>query len=397
MLDEERTTFGIRRCGSTRQHGLRINGETVELRGACIHHDNGLLGAAAIARAEERRIEILKAAGFNAIRSAHNPISKAALDACDRLGMLVMDETFDMWTEPKSPFDYSLAFPEWWERDVEAMVAKDFNHPSVVMYSIGNEIFETGRPIGSTWGRRLAEKIRSLDDTRFVTNGINLMLSVADRLAEMLGDAAGQDADVNTMIAAIGDVMQQISASEAVTRATEESARRARRRPGSTTGTRATRSTASCSPTASSSAARPSPTHIDVLWRLVREHPHVIGDFTWTGWDYLGEAGIGRVDHPDEHYAATGIAAPYPWLTGWVRRHRHHRPPAADVLLPRDGLRAPARARTSRSSGRSSTGARRSRRRGRGRTRCRAGAGTCRRDRPRPSTSTATPTRSSSS
>src|SRR4029079_10303875 len=86
----------------------------VKLRGACIHHDNGLLGAAAVARAEERRVELLQAAGFNAIRSAHNPISKAALDACDRLGMLVMDETSDMWTEAKSSFDYSLAFPEGW-------------------------------------------------------------------------------------------------------------------------------------------------------------------------------------------------------------------------------------------------------------------------------------------
>ena len=144
--------FGIRTLQLDPTHGLRINGETVKLRGACIHHDNGLLGAATIARAEERRVEILKEAGFNAIRSAHNPISRAMLDACDRVGMLVMDETFDMWTKAKSSFDYSLAFPEWWERDVEAMVAKDFNHPSVILYSIGNEILETGTPIGSTLG-----------------------------------------------------------------------------------------------------------------------------------------------------------------------------------------------------------------------------------------------------
>jgi beta-galactosidase len=109
-LDEERTTFGIR---TLQQRGLRINGQPVDLRGACIHHDNGLLGAAAITRADELRIELLKAAGFNAVRSAHNPLSKATLDACDRVGMLVMDETFDMWTERKSPFDYALAFPEW--------------------------------------------------------------------------------------------------------------------------------------------------------------------------------------------------------------------------------------------------------------------------------------------
>ena len=316
VLDEERTTFGIRTLRLDPRHGLRINGETVKLRGACIHHDNGLLGAAAIARAEERRVEILKAAGFNAIRSAHNPISKAALDACDRLGMLVMDETFDMWTEAKSPFDYSLAFPEWWERDVEAMVAKDFNHPSVILYSIGNEIFETGSPIGSVWGRRLAEKVRALDDTRFVTNALNLMFSVADQANELIGDAS-EGGDVNATIAAIGEQFQQISVSEAVTRATEESAS-ILDVTGINYGDARYALDRELFPDRVLVGSETFPAHIDELWRLVREHSHVIGDFTWTGWDYLGEAGIGRVDHPDEHYVATGIPAPYPWLTGWV-------------------------------------------------------------------------------
>lgn len=102
----------------------------------------------------------------DAIRSAHNLVSRATLDACDRLGVLVMDELIDVWTKSKTSFDYALAFPEWWERDVVAMVAKDCNHPRVIMSSIGNEIFEVGTPIGSSWGRRLAETIRALDDTR---------------------------------------------------------------------------------------------------------------------------------------------------------------------------------------------------------------------------------------
>jgi hypothetical protein len=316
-LDEERTTFGIRTLRLDPAHGLRINGETVDMRGACIHHDNGVLGSAAIARADERRVEILKAAGFNAIRSAHNPISKAALDACDRVGMLVMDETFDMWTEAKSPFDYSLTFPEWWERDVEAMVAKDFNHPSVVMYSIGNEIFETGRPIGSTWGRKLAEKVRSLDDTRFVTNAINHLLSVVDRLGELMDDAAGQEMDVNTLIAAMGDVMQQVSASEEVTRATEES-HSVLDVSGINYGDSRYELDRGRFPNRVIVGAETFPAHIDELWRLVQDNPHVIGDFTWTGWDYLGEAGIGRVDYPDEEYVATGISGPFPWISGWV-------------------------------------------------------------------------------
>jgi beta-galactosidase len=316
-LDEERTTFGIRTLQLDPQHGLRINGETVDLRGACIHHDNGLLGSAAIRRAEERRVELLKAAGFNAIRSAHNPISQAMLDACDRVGMLVMDETFDMWTEAKSQFDYSLAFPEWWERDVEAMVTKDFNHPSVILYSIGNEIFETGRPTGSVWGRKLAEKVRSLDHTRFVTNAVNHLASVAHRLPELLGDATEQVVDINTFIASIGDAMMQVSANDEVTLATEES-HAVLDVSGINYGHSRYATDRERFPNRVIVGSETFPRDIDALWRLVQDNSHVIGDFTWTGWDYLGEAGIGRVDYPDEDYVATGISAPYPWLTGWV-------------------------------------------------------------------------------
>src|SRR5690625_809020 len=110
-MNEEVNKFGIRSISLNAQDRLRMNGEVVKLRGACIHHDNGILGAATVARAEERRIEILKEAGFNAVRSAHNPMSKSMLEACDRLGMLVMDEAFDVWTKSKSDFDYGMRFP----------------------------------------------------------------------------------------------------------------------------------------------------------------------------------------------------------------------------------------------------------------------------------------------
>ena len=188
VLDEESTTFGIRSLTVDPVRGLRINGEPVLLRGACVHHDNGPLGAATIGRAEERRVELLKEAGFNAIRSAHNPLSKPMLDACDRLGVLVMDETFDMWTQPKSEHDYALRFPDWWEADVEAMVRKDFNHPSVILYSIGNEIPEAGTPMGARVGRALAEKIRSLDGTRFVTEAISGLLVGGSELFAQLAE-----------------------------------------------------------------------------------------------------------------------------------------------------------------------------------------------------------------
>jgi beta-galactosidase/beta-glucuronidase len=309
VLDEERTPFGIRTLQLDPHQGLRINGETVNLRGACIHHDNGLLGAAAIGRAEERRVELLKAAGFNAIRSAHNPISKALLDACDRIGVLVMDETFDMWTVPKAPLDYTLAFPEWWERDVEAMVAKDFSHPSVVMYSIGNEIFETGRPLGSLWGRKLAEKIRSLDDTRFVTNAINHLASVAHRMRELLGESAAQVVDINTFIASIGDAMMQISTNDEVTRATEE-AHAVLDVSGINYGHSRYEPDRKEFPNRITVGSETFPKDIDELWALVQDNPQVIGDFTWTGWDYLGEAGIGRVDYPTRTTSPPGSRLP---------------------------------------------------------------------------------------
>ncbi len=199
MVDEDSTSFGIRSLSVDPVRGLRINGEPTLLRGACVHHDNGPLGAATIDRAEERRVELLKAAGFNAIRSAHNPLSKAMLAACDRLGVLVMDETFDMWEQPKSEHDYALHFAEWWEADVEAMVLKDINHPSVVLYSIGNEIPEAGRPHGARIGRALAEAVRAIDDSRFVTEAVSGMLiggpEMFDEIRKSLTEASEGSGD----------------------------------------------------------------------------------------------------------------------------------------------------------------------------------------------------------
>ncbi len=122
-------TFGIRTIDFSVEKGFLLNGVPTLLKGGCVHHDNGPLGAVAYDRAEERRVELMKASGFNAIRCSHNPPSEAFLAACDRLGMLVIDETFDMWRKPKNPQDYHLYFDEWWQRDVDAMVLRDRNHP----------------------------------------------------------------------------------------------------------------------------------------------------------------------------------------------------------------------------------------------------------------------------
>ncbi|WP_066281265.1 glycoside hydrolase family 2 [Arthrobacter sp. OY3WO11] len=313
------TPFGIRTLQLDPDNGLRINGETVKLRGACIHHDNGILGAATFADAEERRVRLLKAAGFNAIRSSHNPMSAAMLDACDRLGMLVMDETFDMWSESKSPFDYALAFPEWWERDVEAMIAADFNHPSVILYSIGNEIPETGNPIGSQWGRKLAEKIRELDDTRFITNGINGFVSALSEMAVMIAEAtahAEQDAadgGVNALMGNTADFMDQAMVSPLVTEATAESFALLDV-VGLNYGDVRYEMEAREHPNRIVVGTETFPSRIDANWKLVTDNAHVIGDFTWSGWDYLGEVGVGRVRYEGESDAFDGE---YPWLTSW--------------------------------------------------------------------------------
>lgn len=313
LLDEDATVFGIRSLQLDPQHGLRVNGRTIKLRGACVHHDNGPLGAATIAAAEDRRIRLLKAAGFNAIRSAHNPVSRAMLDACDRHGVLVMDELTDVWTRSKTAFDHSLDFAQTWEQDAAAMVAKDLNHPSVVLYSIGNEILELGTPHGSAWSRRLAEGIRALDGTRFVTNGINGIIANLDRVAEATA-TADEASDPNTMMAGMGALMAQMNASDLVTRTIEESAS-VLDVVGFNYGDSRYRADAAAYPDRVIVGSETFADRIGALWPLVTELPHVIGDFTWTGWDYLGEAGIGRVDYTDaDGYVATGTAGPYPYL-----------------------------------------------------------------------------------
>jgi beta-galactosidase len=315
VLDEKEATFGIRSLSLDAVDGLRINGEVVKLRGACIHHDNGVIGAAAIDRAEERRVEILKAAGFNAIRSSHYPISKAMLRACDRLGMLVVDEAFDMWTTNKTPYDYALHFPVWWEKDIEAMVHKDFNHPSVIMYSIGNEIPEVGSANGAAWGRKLAEKIRSMDPTRFVMNSVNCMLTVMNKLRERAMSQANMGGNFNNVLGgSVTDMMKLINKSEMVTAATAETFATVDVAGYNYADTRYEMDK-ELFPNRVICGSETFPRDIANNWKLVKENGHVIGDFTWTGWDYLGESGIGKITYEDEASGGQGFFGEYPWLT----------------------------------------------------------------------------------
>ena len=310
VVDVVTESFGIRTLRLDPLQGLRINGEVVKLRGACIHHDNGLLGAVSLPEAEERRIRILKSAGFNAIRSAHNPVGPAVLDACDRLGMLVMDEAFDMWTEGKQPFDYSVSFAEWWERDLEAMVEKDVNHPSVIMYSIGNEILDAGKPLGALTGRELAEKVRALDPTRYLTNGISgFVATLTDTIPMVQAELKGVVGGINDAEGIGKAVIDRIGRSQFVTDATAES-HSVVDVVGHNYAAWRYESEQDAYPDRVVVGTETNPKDIDENWALVSRLPHVIGDFTWTGWDYLGEAGLGRTVYPTSAGEWAGDAYP---------------------------------------------------------------------------------------
>ncbi len=172
VVDQTSTTFGIRSIEYDVERGLRINGEVVKLKGGCVHHDNGILGSCAIDRAEERRVERMKACGFNAIRTAHNPPSPAFLDACDRLGMMVIDEAFDCWNLGKNDDDYHLYFNEWWQRDLDSMLMRDRNHPSIIFWSIGNEIDGRRSPEGVAIAKKLHDAVKAIDPVRPITMAV---------------------------------------------------------------------------------------------------------------------------------------------------------------------------------------------------------------------------------
>jgi len=276
VVDRVEETFGIRRVEIDVEKGLRVNGVPYEMKGACLHHDNGPLGAAAIDRAEERRVEILKAAGYDAIRTSHNPPSPAFLDACDRLGMLVIDEAFDMWERPKNPQDYHRFFRDWWAKDLAAMVRRDRNHPSVVLWSIGNEVNERADPSGLEIAKRLIAGVRKDDPTRGVTNAICSFWDFKDR--------PWTDTDAAFALLDVGGYNYQWKEYE------KDHAR---------------------APSRVMAGTESFPLEAFENWDAVVRLPYVIGDFVWTGWDYLGESGLGRAfvegEEPGE------FTAPWPW------------------------------------------------------------------------------------
>jgi beta-galactosidase len=299
-VDVHTTSFGIRSLSFTAEKGLQINGQAIKLKGGCVHHDNGILGAASYWRSEERKVEVLKASGYNAIRCAHNPPAPAFLDACDRLGMLVIDESFDCWREGKNLGDYHVAFDDWWQRDLESMLYRDRNHPSIILWSIGNELVERNKPEGVQLGRMQAELVRAIDPTRPVIAAIND------------GGQAWHWEDTDDLHA----VLDVSGYNYQVKHYASDHVRLPKRM---IIGTEST------------------PGEAFDHWLMVKNNPYILGDFVWTSLDYLGEAGIGRV-----HYDPPGapFLGNYPWhqancgdldLCGFKRPQSYYR----DVLWER--------------------------------------------------------------
>jgi len=301
LVDTETTTFGIRTITVDAKNGLRLNGEPLKLKGGCIHHDHGPLGAAAFDRAEERKVELLKSAGYNSLRSAHNPPSPALLEACDRLGFLVMDETFDAWTMAKTPNDYHLNFKEWWQRDTESMVRRDRNHPCVFAWSIGNEIPEgIGSPAGVEWVERQADLVRSLDPTRPVASGL-----LGDVFAMLEADTAEMGFNSFFNLPPVPEELEKDRWAMATAPFCEHLDVVGYNYQCNRYGPDGRKF-----PNRVIAGTETWGDMIYDFWTETERFPHVIGDFIWTAFDYIGEAGFGK-KWIDEKPAGMGADYPY--------------------------------------------------------------------------------------
>lgn len=320
--DQAETQFGVR-IVEWSMKGLFVNGRETLLRGGCIHHDNGVLGAAAVDEAEERRVRMLKAAGFNALRSAHNPASDALLRACDKYGVYVMDETWDMWYKHKNKYDYADDFTENYHKDLAAMVRKDYNHPSVIMYSIGNEVTEPAEERGLDLSRELVARLHELDGTRAVTAGINLSILTSyaagkplykeegGRADESVNQTGGMNSTMfNLMTSMVGTGMTRAANSPKADKATSP-VLDALDIAGYNYASGRYRMEGKKHPDRVVVGSETFPQDIWKNWQLVRELPYLIGDFMWVAWDYLGETGIGTWAYTAD---AKTFDKPYPWL-----------------------------------------------------------------------------------
>ena len=351
-VDEE--TFGIRSL-TWGNDGMKMNGERIILRGACIHHDNGLLGAACHPDALERRLRILKENGYNAIRSAHNPCSKTALEICDRMGMLVMDEYIDHWYIHKTKYDYVDFFDQFWKQDMTDMVDKDYNHPCVILYSTGNEVAETAQPRGIALAGEMTRLLHSLDSTRPVTCGINIFFNFlnsigfgqySDEKAEKeaaraaKAKAAGKKAKekstgskfFNDMAGIMGADFMKLGATLHGSDVTTRKAFANMDIAGYNYGEKRYKKDLKKYPDRLILGSETFCSDAYRFWELAKDTPRLIGDFVWSGFDYLGEVMVGSWEFAEY---AKNFDAGLGWMTAGSGRIDLTGKPLGEALYTR--------------------------------------------------------------
>lgn len=318
--DVFKTNFGVRKLYLSAKRGFEINGKRVILRGACIHHDNGILGARGIKEAEERKIDLLKKCGYNAIRSAHNPCSKFILDYCDKVGMLVLDEYSDMWYIHKTRFDYASELEKEYPADIRDMVEKDYNHPCVIGYSLGNEVAETSEKKGVEFFAKMRDEVKKYDDTRFVTAGVNIFFNFlykhgfgvySDKKAQLNPEKKVGSEFFNNLAGILGaKFMKNMAKLGGCDRATREPFARMDV-AGYNYGILRYKKDVKKYPERIILGTETFCADAYEFMKIAEKNPAVIGDFVWAGMDYLGEVGVGAWEYPD--YAPSFLHG-----VGWI-------------------------------------------------------------------------------
>ena len=322
LLDTAETRTGIRLLRWSAEEGMTVNGIPVKLRGGCIHHDHGPLGAVSLKKAELRRARILKENGYNALRYAHNPAGAAFLDACDETGMYVMVEAFDQWKGKQSDYDYGLYFEQEWEKDLTSMIRMAVNHPCVILYSYGNEISDVGQPEGAVLSKMLYEKCHELDASRPALNAVNPVVAamgsisrsktspkdVVDPYEEVAGSQAAGSLLAN-MIVTVAPFMSKVMGKPKKVEKTLKGCFPYMDVVGYNYAEQCYRPHHEWNPNRVMVGSETYPPALAKNWNMIENMPYVIGDFQWTAWDYLGEAGIGAPIYGSKR---GGFNRPYP-------------------------------------------------------------------------------------
>lgn len=294
VIDEYKTPFGIRTFEFNSSQGFLLNGQPVKIKGVCNHHDLGCLGAAINTRGLERQLELLKGMGCNGIRTSHNPPAPELLDLCDRMGFIVMDEAFDMWKISKTPYDYSADFDAWHQRDLEDLILRDRNHPSVFIWSIGNEIMEQWDTSGTRIARELASIVRNLDDTRPITAACNDPKPENYLIRSKALDLIGYNYHEENY-AQFPDLFpgQKFIAAETTSAV---ATRGSYDMPADSVRIWPTRwdipfqeGNADLSCSSYDNCRVPWGSTHEETWKIVKKHDFMSGMFIWTGFDYIGE------------------------------------------------------------------------------------------------------------